>query len=667
MVLDVYADTKTGADTTDITADTDGEIQVTAITATGKVTSTSVGLSSQTLALQDIFLAANGTVTIYLDSSTPQAGQLVMGDADQTLAIFKLDGSSAEASYLEKLVLSVNTWDFGAWSNLKLYNENGQQLGSTVASLSNRYNGTAGVDGTTSKLCLSTADSSSIGLLAANDDDLNGMVMAITNGTGEGQSAIITDYDAAGDATCGATNGMADPLIDFSVAPTNAGTSIYKIGGQAVFDLGTTLQVPKGDDMKLTLKGTVNQHPNSVSGIAHIGVLANTLGAQAAYLTTFRGKDSNVTYGTAAISGWPISGNAQDVYRTKATVVKNSISPSGTSIAGANSEVLRFDVTAHANRDAVLNAVAFTLGGTQGSGTDRTITGEGSANLYKSTDLQTALATEAYVTATWADQADASPETDFQTNDANCTLAGIPVNATVLLLDGGVGGTVLTRVVETVDSDGDNDGDCTSDDEDLTFVTNATDIDPGDLLRYYPLLAGSGKLYFGAMSPLDADLTANDVAFTVPTGGTDGFAVNDVVRVQYVNTTSNATASQTCTAVMSLTTTAIALAGTGCATAVDHDYLYAASTGPTNEALTTKFFGRAVVYTGTLNSSAGEEVSKGTTKTLIIKGDTTGFVTNDTLRVDINATADFQWDDGLMHTITTDTDDIPVIGGTLIY
>ena len=441
------------------------------------------------------------------------------------------------------------------------------------------------------------------------------------------------------------------------------------MGGQAAFELDDALIVPAGTDLKITLKANVSQFPDTVSGIAHTPNIPVTTSAQSAFASIFRGVDSNTAF--TPTSWATVNATAQDVYRTKATVTLNSLSPSGTSVAGADKEVFRFDVTADANRAATVNNIAFKVAGsvvTEGSSTDE-ITGTGSVNLYDSTDLNTALETEAYQAVTYADNngADGGAETDMEVIDVTTKCDRVPNNANVVISDGGAGGNNYSAIVDTLTELGGTGNDCV-----IALTTDpVADLDDGDIMYYFPLNAGNGRLYLGAMSTVTT--AEEESTTTVAVTSTDGFAIGDTVTLKGFNTggaASQSTGGCVITAATATVFTLTACTGLTAHATDDLSVLYLRetnTTGPTYEALTHKYWGLPVAYTELLNSNAGEEVSAGTTTTFVLKGDVTGKTTNDTIQVEINAAADFNWDDQLMELIVTDTKSIPVTGGTLIY
>jgi len=426
-------------------------------------------------------------------------------------------------------------------------------------------------------------------------------------------------------------------LYDY-VAGTQVGATVASLDAtdDAEFNLTTSWVIPKNDTKVLVVKATPNAYPSATSGGSHI------LGIGAAADVDSMGADSGTAIAETVSSA---VGNAQDIYRTKATLAKNASSPSGASVAGAGATVLMFDVTADTGRNVILNTVAV-----QSAGSVDT-TSNGDANLYKSTNLTTALATESYVQDLVSVSAAPTGQSLAVTGSAS-DWDGIPVGATVLVNDTSVSTTAVLRAevvsvtstVLTATVVGD--------------ISGYAGIDVG--VTYRPIQPGVGKTYFGAQSALKGDLATG--ATTVDVISTDGFATGDTVTfVGYsaagVLTTSTAGGVITqITDADTLVFSAVTLAAT-----IDYNYLATAA-----NAVTKGFTGNAVGYTG-LISTTGEQITAGTTTTFVVKGDTTGGTNLENLRVDIAAVGDVNWDDTLIWQIITDTSGLPVTGGTLTY
>jgi len=331
---------------------------------------------------------------------------------------------------------------------------------------------------------------------------------------------------------------------------------------------------------------------------------------------------------------------SQYLYKSIATIAKNASSPAGASVAGAAKEVLRFDVTADSTADIVVNTVALTISGTVD------ITGTGNASLYKSTDLVNALATEAYKTVTLVGGGTVTTATTSKGG-----WDGIPTGATVHILDACGASTFRTATVKSI-SDESATGVST-----LTF-DSAVDADITDCVRYQPLQQGSGKLFFGGMQYLNADTAVDDT--TVTLDSTDGFASGDTVILKGYDSSGNATQ----TAALTVATTTETVLHFDSALLVVFDYNY-----NTVQATADTIADRAYAYTDTTTATNNieEAVSAGTTKTFIVKGDTTGAGTTESLQVSIAAVGDFVWDDKYLGMINARTTDLPLDGGTLTY
>ena len=415
------------------------------------------------------------------------------------------------------------------------------------------------------------------------------------------------------------------------------------VDGVATFNLTTPLVVPRNATTTLTLKGSVNAYPNAVSGGTHVLEIAHATDDM-----TVIGASSGAAIAETISSA---AGTAQDVYRTRAVVSLNSASPSGASSESTTSEVFRFDVAANSAYDAVVNAVAVTLSG------NALLTGSNNANLYKSTDLNTALATEAYVTVT---NAASGTTTTFVDTDAS--FDGIPVGATVRIYDDTAAAyaTGTPRITSLASAGGNTTATFTP------ALAAANDVDVNDDMYYRPLQPGSGKLYFGAQTTLTADEANGSTSLNVTS--TNGFAIGDTVTISGYGATGTALTSSAGGVISSiddatsLTVSAVTLAAT-----IDFDYVSAS----TANALTKNHNSAAVAYTGRLVSNAGQTVAQGTTLTFVVKGDTTGAnassTATETITGSLAAVGDLNWDDKVIFGIITDTKNIPVNGNTLQY
>ena len=435
-----------------------------------------------------------------------------------------------------------------------------------------------------------------------------------------------------------------------AATPVQLGSAVAALSDAdtATFNLATPWVIPANTTYYLVVKAGVNTYDNAVSGGTHTLNIVATTGVTAA----------GVSSGTAIAESGSATAAAQDVYRTKLTAAKNASSPSGSSVAGAASEVLRFDVAANSNYTGALSVAAITMSGSAN------MTGDGDATLYDNAAPSTALKTEGYQTITFADNAggDVGNEYTFQDVGAPTSCDGIPVGATVRIYDNDAPGYLTgTFVVSAVDSN----TNCT-----ITFATPpTTDLDDGDILYYRPMQPGSGRVYFGAQTVLGADVL--ETATTLTVSSISGFSTGDTVTVLGYEVTTG-TAMAGASTIKTLSGTTITLDGAigdmngDSDTSDTLDFNYTSATAA--NAIAKKHNSVGVVYEGTgANGSINKQVTAGTTVTFIVKGDTTGATTNNTLRADIAAAGDFTWSDSLSWTITTDTVTFPVTGGTLTY
>lgn len=404
--------------------------------------------------------------------------------------------------------------------------------------------------------------------------------------------------------------------------------------------------VPKGGYKTITVKADVfGLASGAVSGDSPVLYLASV--ADTAQLRA-QGSSSNASTTASAGSGaydpqTYSNFGAQWLYKTIVTVNKNASSPAGSATAGANAEVLRFDVTADSQADAVLNTVAITLSGTANLSTGAT----GNAYLCKSTVANcetTYLAREKYKAPVTLEGGSATATTATTTQGG---WDGIPTGATVHILDSD-GSTWRTAVVSAISDE------VSAGVSQLTFAA-AVDANIGDRIYYQPLQPGSGKLYFGAMTYLNADTSYTDTSITVDS--TNGFASGDTVKLYGYG--AGATTATTSASLTIATTTATKLYFDSVVNvAIDYNHNV--------DDATDAIVDRAIVYNDAAADSIEETIAAGTTLTLVVKGDTTGAASTKSLRADI-AAGSLTWDDKVQNIISDRTKNLPIIGGTLTY
>lgn len=343
---------------------------------------------------------------------------------------------------------------------------------------------------------------------------------------------------------------------------------------------------------------------------------------------------------------------AQWIYKTVVEVSKNASSPSGSATAGAGAEVLRLDVKADAQAEAVLNAVALKMSGSA----DLSSAATGDANVYKCTetscpDLTIPLATESPKSITLP--ACYAAANCYETTWVTTTVAnaeGIPVGSTLHFYDTSATTWYTTKLTQI-------DREYRIDAARLVFSPALSATPTGtDIILYQPMQPGPGKTYFGAMSLLKETSTYyNNTTTTVDS--TDGFAMGDAVVIYGYDSSGNAT--NTATLYVSTTTATILNFTTAINVAFDYDY-------NVTSAIDTAY-SRPWVYTASSSNMIDEAVSAGTTKTFVVRGDTTGAASTKTIRADIAAVADVNWDDKVLPLITGRTKGLPITGGTLTY
>jgi hypothetical protein len=329
---------------------------------------------------------------------------------------------------------------------------------------------------------------------------------------------------------------------------------------------------------------------------------------------------------------------AMYLYKTNVTVAKNASCPSGSATAGANSEVFRVDVTADSKADAVVNNVALKIRGTAD------ITGTGNANLYKSTDLSNALATE-YAKSFTLPTGDSSHGTTWITT-TQANIAGIPIGGTLHIYDAS-GDAYYSSKVINIEKWGGNIGTIYG----KIHFSPALSITPtgSDIVYYQPLQPGAGKLFFGAQAQLTASTTAATTSIQVDS--TDGFAIGDQVKIKGYSYASSSYVTSP-SLVVGTTTATTLFFDSAVAVKIDLPY-YTVS-------VTDADLGPPVVYTVNATNTVEETVSAGTTKTFVVKGDTTGATAAESIGISIDSASDFNWDDKLQRGITGRTLTFPV-------
>lgn len=442
---------------------------------------------------------------------------------------------------------------------------------------------------------------------------------------------------------------------------TQIGATGYISGSTVDFidDTNSLFTITKGTSKIITVKADLNGTTaggDAVSGDGprfYIASVTGTLDGTSGNNINLKiaGTDSSAAVTGTAGTPTPVTDTnfgAITLYKSVPTVSKNASSPSGAAVGGSNSEVLRVDVAADAKGDVIFNHVAFTVAGNA----DLDNEASGNAAIYKSTDLTTPVAYAPYITG-----AAVALGTTTATG-VSTALDGIPVGSTIILDEAGVYSKVKLSTVTvsgTVAT--------------ITWTPAVSTIAATNALTVYyvPMQAGaSGKLFFGGQSALGADLASGGTTLTV--ASTDGFAIGDVLTVTGYSAAGVAITDDSVTVVDITSATAMTISGFLAAATIDYDYSWSA--GDTADL--------AVAYVNTrLNNSnaatdafIGETVAAGTTKTFIVKGDTTGAddgTGTETIQLSIGSIGDFNWDDTIRLGVTTLTSGLPLTGNSLTY
>ncbi len=353
-VVDVYCDVTATSLTT-----AQAVIQLYTITANGKTTGTTASLgSSSAFNLQTMVFAAAGGVTVAIDTDTKLATNLLMGAVDQELAKFKFTASSSESITLSTIVVSgaVTLDATGSLQNLRLYGDDGVQIGSAVA----------GFDTTNATTTYAHAVFSGLSVNIAK-----GASKVIT------VKADVTPYETAGYSTTGQAVKLAimnDYYYSTSMPIGGAGTS---------------------------------------SGVAlTTSTITYTSNTGSAPLTTV----ANATTTQLAGNTLDVRSNEFVLYRAKVSIAWASDTPSGVASPSAAQTIAKFVVTNTANVGgyaATVKYLNFALSSTISNtvATDRVLT------VYKDSLSTTALGSTTYNDVSMAVATDSYTNTGFVNGD----------------------------------------------------------------------------------------------------------------------------------------------------------------------------------------------------------------------------------------------------------
>lgn len=300
-----------------------GAIRVTtATTGTGKSTASAVSLAANT-DLQTFSVATGGTLTIALDSSTPQDQQVVMASTGNTLGTWQFRASNAEDLNLSQLIFIENSLDANGprnARNLELFVD-GNKVGNTVPSLSLLASGNSNAAGVTNN-----GANLDLGVDATN---FIGHYVVLTAGPNAGRSARITAVAAGAGNVAGALT----TLTAIGTAMANdANARAFKVVSGAVFT-GMNVKITSNNFKNVVLKGAVSDSTNASVGVRARFLLGTNATAQVSGSSTdpvIAQGDSSGAYVTLANQNADYQANSSYAYRTKLTATANSATPSGT-------------------------------------------------------------------------------------------------------------------------------------------------------------------------------------------------------------------------------------------------------------------------------------------------------------------------------------------------
>lgn len=324
------------------------------ITSLGVVAATSEnsGINNAKLYLDGMQIGSTADLTATITTFSFSDAFIIPAGLTKTLVIKgevkKADGTSFSAENTIQVQLSVG-----------VSNAQGQTYSTNIS--------TPGVSGNTltiksNDLTLTTG--SGMPIMQNRAMGQTNQVLAtfkLTGGTGEGtyiSRIIITDELSGASGAIGSISN----LKLFKSDGTQIGTTIASMTsssdgmqGLAVFNL-SGFTIAAGMSETLTLKGDVNSYPNAVSGSVHtFGILGNEDIA-----ATGNSTNSNIN-----ISGAPIRGNAQRVYRAELTIASAMSNFSGGASIDQNIGKYRFTNTSAGNYTITISDIDLGLSTTQ--------------------------------------------------------------------------------------------------------------------------------------------------------------------------------------------------------------------------------------------------------------------------------------------------------------
>jgi hypothetical protein len=418
------------------------------VAGTGLQSGSSATIASATggVAGNCMLLSSSGSLIVQVDANSPVQSTMIDGAANQTFGKWKFTANN-EAVKISKLVF--DTTHSASATGTSLSGTGAQAglwvLATSVAGFPNAFNyslnnaatqtcmfawgGANGATGTdkfiatmnsASSTCWASSSAGIMALSGANATT-GGTVTLYASPAGN-YSLAVTDYPNPKDAvstnasntadnlqlgvkyggteTIGAYAGSDSNVVKMSLWDDVLGTKLidgFLVSGSTTFSFvpGQEIVIPANGNKVLSLKADLSDNSSAVEG----STMQFGLGtAASAYQTNYivaQGVSSGTTLAESAIvnssaaTTTALTANSMYVYATKPSVSLNASSPSGAQAVGTSKEVFRFDITAPATGfDINVNAVRFTIGTNASSAAfDKTY------NLYKSTDLSTAIGT----------------------------------------------------------------------------------------------------------------------------------------------------------------------------------------------------------------------------------------------------------------------------------
>ncbi|HBV58351.1 MAG TPA: hypothetical protein DEB73_03795 [Candidatus Magasanikbacteria bacterium] len=342
-VVDVVADIKSNSQTA-----ASPIVNFDSVTASGKLTGTAASYSTD-VTLQNTYIATAGSLTVAIDSDTPLPTNLLMGAPDQTLAKFKLTADPSENINITELVLSnaVMSGATGTLSNIRLYDENGVQIGQAI----NAFNSAQ----TSNTLSTTT-------YAGANFSGFNYVVPA-------NQSKVIT---------------VKADLTTYQDLGVTATGKAFQLALVPDYD-GTT----SGVQLPITATGA-QSGATSVIAVGNFTATSDTAGTTTPLTLEANGTTTQV----AAVTG-QVRANEFVLYRVKLAIAWASDAPSGASSPNAAQTIAKFTIQNMANAGgyvATVFAVNFSISTTISNTADRVLT------IYKDSLSTASLGTTTFIT-----------------------------------------------------------------------------------------------------------------------------------------------------------------------------------------------------------------------------------------------------------------------------